>query len=112
MGPMRRALVLAAACLLIAACSDGVDEGAGEGGTTDGTPLHSTDTTDSTVPTTAHPSGELFGWNDLGDGTEEGWLEVPLDYDDPEGEMIRLYVSRHPAVDPARRIGTLKLAVL
>ncbi len=34
-------------------------------------------------------------------------LEVPLDYDDPDGETIELALIRRPAGDPAERIGSL-----
>jgi pimeloyl-ACP methyl ester carboxylesterase len=112
-GAMRLPLTLAAACLLVAACSDGIDEGVGgeQRGTIDGVTLHSVDTlpapTDTATPSTDDPADAAFGWSDLGDGTEEGLLEVPLDYDDPNGDTIRLYVSRHKAVDPEHRIGSL-----
>jgi pimeloyl-ACP methyl ester carboxylesterase len=111
---MRLPLTFAAACLLVVACGDGIDEGVGENGargTIDGVPLHSVDTavtSTSTVTTgTEDPTAASFGWSDLGDGTEEGWLEVPLDYAHPDGDTIQLYVARHKAVDPAHRIGTL-----
>ncbi|WP_026417038.1 alpha/beta hydrolase [Actinoalloteichus caeruleus] len=41
------------------------------------------------------------------DGLECAHLRVPLDYDDPEGEEIRLGVLRRPAEDPGTRIGSL-----
>ena len=44
-------------------------------------------------------------------GTEAGvqcaTAELPLDYDDPEGDQVRLAVARVPATDPANRIGSL-----
>ena len=36
-------------------------------------------------------------------------LEVPLDYDEPDGETIELALIRLPAGDPSRRIGSLLL---
>ena len=36
-------------------------------------------------------------------------LRVPLDYAHPDGEMINIAVTRLPATDPARRIGSLVL---
>ena len=117
---LRRAALLATFCLFTAACGDGVDEGVNEGrgdrGTIDGVTLntpHSPDTggTDTTTPDTepgnTHDSDEAFAWTDHGDGTQDGTLSVPLDYDDPNGEMITLYVVRHLAADPSQRIGTL-----
>ena len=37
------------------------------------------------------------------DGAEEGWLEVPIDYANPDGGTIRLYLTRHRAAGPVRR---------
>ncbi|MDO8364213.1 MAG: alpha/beta hydrolase [Actinomycetota bacterium] len=125
---MRRRLALAAlTCLVFAACGDDIDEGANEGrdprGTIDGVPLDTAGTvapatTDATGPNdtgpndtgpddTRPPADDPFGWTDLGDGSEEGYLEVPLDYGDPNGETVLLYLVRHAAVDPANRIGSL-----
>lgn len=40
-------------------------------------------------------------------GFDCGTIEVPLDHDHARGEKITLSIVRHPATDPARRIGTL-----
>lgn len=40
-------------------------------------------------------------------GTEEGWLEVPIDYSDPDAGTFELYVTRTPAADESARIGSL-----
>ena len=107
--------------LFAAACGDGVDEGLGRTarGTIDGVPLHTVEP--GTVPPesdgddgddgddgvfTVDPD-DPFAWFDVGDGIEEGQLEVPLDYDDPSGDTLLLTVARHRAVDPDQRIGTL-----
>ena len=115
---MRRLALVSVCCVLVVACGDGIDEGANEGrgdrGTIDGvtldTPSVPDETTDTgpdiTVPHTA-PGDDPFGWSSAGDGVEEGYLEVPLNYDDPTGSTISLYVVRHRAVDEDRRIGTL-----
>ena len=42
-------------------------------------------------------------------GLECARLEVPLDYADPQGEVITLGVLRSPAADPAQKIGSLQL---
>jgi pimeloyl-ACP methyl ester carboxylesterase len=112
-------------CLaLLAACTDGIDEGVNEGrgnrGTIDGVTLDTAGSlppapTDSepavTDPTgtdpTSAPGDSLFGWQPLDTGVEDGYLEVPLDYADPQGDTVSLYLIRHPAMDPAHRIGTL-----
>jgi len=120
MGDMRRLALVATCCLFVAACGDGIDEGANEGrgdrGTIDGVTLDTPNPpTDETAPEGAtpettpdtQPSDDEFAWSDSGGGVEEGTLSVPLDYADPNGELITLYVVRHLATDPARRIGTL-----
>ncbi|MEQ1698569.1 MAG: alpha/beta hydrolase [Ilumatobacteraceae bacterium] len=121
----RRIAVLLACSVVLAACGDGIDEGANEGrgnrGTIDGVTLNTADTLatdtsdttpettepDDTTPDTTEGNGDPFEWNDYGDGTEDGMIEVPLDYSKPNGETIQLYVARHRAVDQANRIGTL-----
>src|SRR5688572_20607033 len=40
-------------------------------------------------------------------GAECTMLEVPMDYEDPEGEKIEIALSRVAASDPSRRIGAL-----
>ena len=51
-------------------------------------------------PTAAAAGGaftpEPIEWDDCG-GVECATLEVPLDYEDPDGEQIELYVARTPA---------------
>ncbi len=42
-----------------------------------------------------------------GEGAECGTLEVPVDYDDHDGDMIHLAVARHQAGDPSARVGVL-----
>ena len=46
-------------------------------------------------------------WQELGDGLEQGTLAVPMDYDDPAGRKIDLFLVRHAATDSGSRIGTL-----
>ncbi|MGB8860647.1 MAG: alpha/beta fold hydrolase, partial [Ilumatobacteraceae bacterium] len=125
---MRRQLaVIALSCVAIAACGDGINEGVNEGrstrGTIDGVTLHTADTVvpDSTEPNSTDPTDtdpvdtadtvpvddSPFGWTELDAGIDEGYLQVPLDYTDPNGETITLYLTRHRAVDEANRIGSL-----
>jgi pimeloyl-ACP methyl ester carboxylesterase len=62
----------------------------------------------SAPPAAGDATAEEFQWERVGVGpVEEGFLDVPLDYDDPEGEQISLYVVRHRALDPDNRIGVL-----
>ena len=62
----------------------------------------------ATVP---DPTVAAFGWETIDpsspDLVEQGTLEVPLDYSDPNGEKIELFVARHRATDPDNRIGAL-----
>jgi pimeloyl-ACP methyl ester carboxylesterase len=44
---------------------------------------------------------------DMTSGLECATLDVPLDYDDPDGEQITIGLNRLPARDPAKRIGSL-----
>lgn len=46
-------------------------------------------------------------WNEVVDGVEEGLLTVPLDYADPDGGTIDLYLTRHRATRDNARIGAL-----
>jgi len=77
--------------------------------------------TSTTMPTpiTAQPGDTLappaiepepldykIEWTELGGNVDEARLVVPLDYVDPQGETIELYVTRHRA-DPNDRIGSL-----
>lgn len=129
---MRRSLLVLALpfALLAAACNtdDGpvatgsndnsatVTTEAGAGSTTAGT--EPVDTDPSTEPTVASTdpsatgvpmpdSSAAFGWAEFGQGVETGSLEVPIDYTDPSKGTIDLYVSRHLAADPTKRIGSL-----
>ncbi len=131
--PVHRRLlpVLCAAALLAAlltACGDGVHEGVQDRaprGTIDGvvlqppsstttdstepepepTVVDSTTNSDDTIPT--QPGDALFDWHQIDPGIDDGFLTVPLDWNDPSGPTTTLYLVRHRAVDPAQRIGTL-----
>ncbi len=61
----------------------------------------------STSTTTGSSDGASISWDECLEGVECGYLDVPLDYDDPDGDTISLYVARHLARDPERRIGSL-----
>ncbi|MGI9052489.1 MAG: alpha/beta hydrolase [Ilumatobacteraceae bacterium] len=66
-----------------------------------------TDSPDEASTTTVDPSFDAFQWDRVGVGpVEEGILDVPLDYDDPDGDQISLYVVRRRA-PAATRIGSL-----
>ena len=64
--------------------------------------------TASHSPTPSVPPGTI-AWTDCGGGFQCGTLDVPLDYDHPEGRKISLALIRLPAKDNANRIGSLLL---
>jgi pimeloyl-ACP methyl ester carboxylesterase len=66
-----------------------------------------TTTVPATTTTRPDPTAAAFGWSELAPGVQEGQLEVPLDYADPDGEQIQIYMVRRLATDPELRIGTL-----
>jgi pimeloyl-ACP methyl ester carboxylesterase len=121
---MRRTIPLLVACLsLVAACGDKDDGGATADSKAADTTTDDADTTatpdttspdDTSSPDTSSPDTTTGGsgaasieWEELGDGTEQGSLEVPLDYDDPGAGVFDLYIVRHNATDPDNRIGSL-----
>ena len=92
--------------LLAAACSDddqsgsGFFSGIGEGTTT---------TTDGESPSDdpdPDPTDSGIDWVREG-SIDRGTLDVPLDYDAPDGEQIDIAVSRRPAGTPDERLGVL-----
>jgi len=48
-----------------------------------------------------------FEWESFRDGVEVATLDVPIDYADPDGGTIELFVARRAATDPSSRIGSL-----
>jgi pimeloyl-ACP methyl ester carboxylesterase len=62
--------------------------------------------TDAAIPSPPTASTGLV-WQAVGEGTETTTLAVPLDHDAPDGPTIELFLARHHATDPERRIGTL-----
>jgi pimeloyl-ACP methyl ester carboxylesterase len=65
--------------------------------------------TDETRPadTGTAPGEDPFGWQELYPGVETGLLDVPVDYDDPNGPQFELFVARRLADDQANKIGSL-----
>lgn len=83
---------LSLALLLTAACAEHADESPVAGG-----PDEATD------QTTGNP--DTIDWQECGGDLECAEVEVPVDYDDPEGDTLTLSVSRVPAA--GERIGAL-----
>jgi pimeloyl-ACP methyl ester carboxylesterase len=48
-----------------------------------------------------------YDWSDCGAGLECAHVDVPLDYSDPDSETISIFMTRHLALVPSERIGTL-----
>jgi pimeloyl-ACP methyl ester carboxylesterase len=63
--------------------------------------------TEPAPTTTEDPTAEAFQWSPVEGSVQTGFLDVPLDYGDPDGERISLFVARHRAADPEERIGVL-----
>jgi pimeloyl-ACP methyl ester carboxylesterase len=75
---------------------------------------------ESTIPDTSIPppattaeagagESDAIEWTQLQPGLDEGWVEVPTDYDDPEAGVFRIYVMRRLADQPGARVGSLIL---
>jgi pimeloyl-ACP methyl ester carboxylesterase len=62
--------------------------------------------TDAADPALRKYYGQDLDWSGCGD-SECATLEVPLDYDHPEGKAIRLAVLRVPASDEDERLGAI-----
>jgi pimeloyl-ACP methyl ester carboxylesterase len=55
----------------------------------------------------ASPSVPRLRWTACDNGLQCATARVPLDYHHPHGRTIALALYRRPAIDPARRIGSL-----
>jgi pimeloyl-ACP methyl ester carboxylesterase len=69
-----------------------------------------TETGDSTTTSSGEADTEMLDWGgcaEQGEAFECATLDVPLDYDDPEGATVSMAVIRHPATDPDARIGSV-----
>jgi pimeloyl-ACP methyl ester carboxylesterase len=55
----------------------------------------------------ADPEVPPIEWEEYSATVDTAIVPVPLDHSDPTGEMIELFVARHPARDPDNRIGSL-----
>jgi pimeloyl-ACP methyl ester carboxylesterase len=93
--PLAASLLVALASLSCAKESDDADLGAGDGSATGS----------SDDPTAGDAAAGGIDWSECGADLECAEIDVPLDYDDPEGETITLSVSRAPATGD--RIGPL-----
>ena len=109
--PKRWAVAVAATALLVASCSGGSDNSEPPPATRDiGTVTTTTPSTPTTVessPTSVpDPIDYSIEWQESGGSIDEGWITVPTDYADPQGDTIDLYLVRHRAPEDSR-IGPL-----
>jgi pimeloyl-ACP methyl ester carboxylesterase len=115
--PAALALAVAVAAVALAACTPAAPRGgAGRGAarTTAPSPAVSlslpptTPSTTAPVTTTAAPLPPVapVEWTPCG-ALQCGTVAVPLDYADPGLGTVRIALARHPAEDPAARIGAL-----
>ncbi|MGO9204597.1 MAG: alpha/beta hydrolase [Candidatus Limnocylindrales bacterium] len=109
-GPWSSVAVLTlVATLLATACSSSVSRPSSLAAAPSATAASSR--ASATVPPTT-PSLTLapqppVDWSDCGGGFECGIVDVPRDYADPAGPIVRLALIRLPASDTAHRIGSL-----
>ncbi len=100
LGGMRRLVLVAVAAVALAACSNDPGEPAVVARDVTGV----TDPSDPSDPVT-EPSSEpldyTIDWTPLNDRVDEGRITVPVDYADPQGDTIDLYVARHRASNEA-----------
>ena len=68
------------------------------GDSTDEPAARAADQSSTSTPT---PLEYSIDFDDLGAGVDGGWITVPVDYDDPQGATIDLWVTRHRT--PSRR---------
>ena len=63
------------------------------------------------VATQAEPVGEFepapIEWDEFNDAVDVATIEVPVDYEDPDGPRFELFLARYNAIDQDNRIGTL-----
>ena len=101
LGPVRRAALIVTFAAALAACSGSPSE-----------PLvvsrdvtNVTDPVPETTPEATTPPEPLdyaIEWTALSERIDEGTISVPLDYANPQGDTIDLYVARHRAIaDPS-----------
>ena len=64
--------------------------------------------TSAAPDTTTEPDDEsTLEWREFDEGLETAILEVPVDYDDPDGPQFELFLARRLADDQENKIGSL-----
>jgi pimeloyl-ACP methyl ester carboxylesterase len=100
-------LVALAAVVVAAGCAQSGPPAAQAHGSAPA-PHRAAATTSSTSTTsTTQPPVTPIAWSPCNGDLQCGSLVVPLDYAHPDGPTISIAVARHPAEEPAARIGSL-----
>ena len=110
----RNVVAMTVATIAIAACASAEpvrlissETTASAPATTPDTPSNTQESTEQPEPQTDEVAIPLLEWSPLGPATESTRLVVPLDYSNPDGDTISIYVVRHPARNQTERIGSL-----
>ncbi len=97
---MRHAALTVIVTVALVACSGGSDDPLVVSRDVSGVTAPTTATTPD-APAPPEPLDYVIEWTQLSDLVDEGTITVPLDYGDPQGDTIDLYVARHRATaDP------------
>jgi pimeloyl-ACP methyl ester carboxylesterase len=112
--------VLGTLALLAAACGEsGVETERADAAVTPSTGAPVTDPSATDPPGTEAPSSTTdsegsapsnsptLEWEEFDEGVETARLEVPVDYEDPDGPTFELFLLRRPADDQDNKIGSL-----
>jgi pimeloyl-ACP methyl ester carboxylesterase len=102
-------LVALAAAVVVAGCARS-DTPAAQGHGPSPTPARhraAATTSSTTATSTTQPPVTPIAWSPCYGDLQCGALVVPLDYAHPDGPTISIAVARHPAEEPAARIGSL-----
>ena len=100
-------LMLAAGVAVVASLGEDEDPLAGSDPTTSPSPTPSAGADEPPSPELARFYSQDVEWAPCEGDFECATLEVPLDYDDPDGRSIDLAVLKAPAADPEQRVGSL-----
>jgi pimeloyl-ACP methyl ester carboxylesterase len=123
---LRRTPTVVLAAFLLVACSPGGSGGSGGSTTTTGSPASSSsEPAESAIaPTSEEPGSSQQGegaaagapaafepgpieWESFDETVDVATVEVPVDYDDPDGPRFDLFLARYNALDQDDKIGSL-----
>jgi pimeloyl-ACP methyl ester carboxylesterase len=99
--------VALAAAVVVAGCAQSGSPVAQDHGPTPAPRRPAATTSSTTTTSTTQPPVTPIAWSPCNGDLQCGNLVVPLDYASPDGPTISIAVARHPAEEPAARIGSL-----